>query len=313
MSNASSSTVDDTPLAAEIEGFLRFLAIEKGLSTNYQISTRQSLEAFTDWLVHVRKKREARGVTLGDLSAYLAHCRKAGLAAASVKLHVVALKIFFRHLAATGRMSADIAETLPLPRVPSKLPETLTERDITCLLESVGQDTPYDLRDAALLELLYSSGPRVGELVTLRLEELDLENGYVRVTGKGSKTRVVPVGRGARAALELWVERGRVKFTNRRTTSHVFLNRNGRGLTRQRVWQILRDRAEAAGFDPERVHPHLLRHSFATHLLSHGADLRAIQEMLGHADISTTQVYTHVEGERLRQVHATHHPRARRG
>ena len=316
----------------DIEDFILYLATERGLSDNYQVSTRLSLEGFAGWL---EKRRliekigeaaleqlvqagtpppqmivEAREVTLHHISDYLAHSKRRGLSASSIKLVVVAIKIFFRWLQVRGRILRDVSEPIPLPRTERYLPETMNELQVDRLLDGVDLDAPRGLRDRAMLELLYASGLRVSELVNAKLEFLDLENRMIRVTGKGNKTRIVPVGKTACAALRAYLERGRPESVTKRTGSEIFLSsRGGRKLTTVRVWQIVKEVAKRAGIDLN-VYPHLLRHSFATHLLSNGADLRIIQEMLGHADISTTQIYTHVDQRRLKGVHLKFHPRA---
>ncbi|MBA2585759.1 MAG: site-specific tyrosine recombinase XerD [Chthoniobacterales bacterium] len=293
----------------EIDAFIRFLAIERGLSDNYQLSTRRSLTEFASWCSAARQITEPRAVTQPLISDYLAHRKRGGLAASSIKLIVVALKIFFRYLAGQGGLERDPTETLTLPRIERYLPETLNELQVEQLIESIEVSQPLGLRDRALLELLYASGLRISELANARLENLDVEERIIRVTGKGNKTRLIPVGRKACAAISAYVENERAKFVKRRTGSEIFLSVRGTKLTTVRIWQIVKKRARVAGFETN-IYPHLLRHSFATHLLSNGADLRIIQEMLGHADISTTQVYTHVDQQRLKAVHRKFHPRA---
>lgn len=292
-----------------IESFILYLATERGLSDNYQLSTRQSLEGFSAWLSRAQQITEPGAVTLQHITAYLAFRKKDGLAAASIKLIVVAIKIFFRFLHIRKQIPSDPAEVLPLPRIERYLPETLNEEQVERLLESVPVDQPLGLRDRAIIELLYASGLRISELANARLEHLHLEEGVIRVTGKGNKTRLVPVGGKAREAIAAYLERERPLLVKRRTGSEVFLSVRGGKLTTVRCWQILKERAKHAGLEAN-VYPHLLRHSFATHLLGNGADLRMIQEMLGHADISTTQIYTHVDQARLKSVHHRFHPRA---
>ncbi len=293
----------------EIDQFILYLATERGLSENYQHSTRMTLERFGKWAAEDRGERRPREVQLQDLTAYLGRERARGLSAASLRLEIIALKIFFRHLQARGVIEEDPAEFLTSPKVERYLPDTLNEPEVRKLIESIQGKKPLDLRDRAIIELLYASGLRISELVNSRLENLDLEEGVIRVTGKGNKTRLVPVGKQAIEAMERYLEHERPKLVKPRTGSEVFLSVRGGKLTTQRAWQILRERAGAAGME-EQIHPHMLRHSFATHLLSNGADLRIIQEMLGHADISTTQIYTHVDEKRLKKVHRRFHPRA---
>jgi integrase/recombinase XerD len=292
-----------------IESFILYLATERGLSDNYQLSTRQSLEGFAGWLASAKKITDPGTVQFVHLTEYLAFRKKGGLAAASIKIIVVALKIFFRFLHQRRRIERDIAEVLPLPRVERYLPETLNEAELEQLLDSIPLDQPLGLRDRAMIELLYASGLRVSELTHARLEHLHLEERVIRVTGKGNKTRLVPLGGKARDAVEAYIQKERPLYVKRRTGSEVFLSIRGSALTTTRCWQIVKERAKHAGLE-QNVYPHLLRHSFATHLLGNGADLRIIQEMLGHADISTTQIYTHVDQQRLKSVHHKFHPRA---
>lgn len=291
-----------------IDRFLRFLAVEKGLSDNYQLSVKRSLESFADSLRKqgVEAWKDAR---LEHLTHYLGERRgRDGLAASSLRVELIAVKIFFRHLVSRGELGEDVAEQVDSPRMQRYLPDTLNEPAVARLLESIDDARPLARRDRAILELLYSSGLRVSELTGARLENLHLEQDAIRVTGKGNKTRVVPVGSAARKALENYLEGERPSLVRPKTGSEVFLSRNGAKLTTTRIWQIVKTRAKQAGIE-ENVYPHLLRHSFATHLLGNGADLRVIQELLGHADISTTQIYTHVDQKRLRDVHRKFHPR----
>ena len=292
-----------------IENFILYLATERGLSENYQLSTRRSLEEFALWLSRAKQVTEPGDVTLALIGDYLATRKRSGLAAASIKLIVVAIKVFFRFLHARAVIGRDPAEVLPLPRIERFLPETLNELDVERLLNSIRTDQPFGLRDRAMIELLYASGLRISELANARLENLSLDEAVIRVTGKGNKTRLVPVGKKAREALAAYLARERPDHVKKRTGSEIFLSIRGAKLTTVRIWQILKRIAKHAGLE-QNVYPHLLRHSFATHLLSNGADLRIIQEMLGHADISTTQIYTHVDQQRLKSVHRKFHPRA---
>jgi integrase/recombinase XerD len=322
----------DVPRVEEgIESFIRYLAVERGLSDNYQLSTQRSLSDFASWCAEktrgqrsasgpewptarraVRGQREKttwRAVTLPMISEYLAEKKKAGLSAASIKLIVVALKIFFRFLAGKGEIERDPTEALSLPRIERYLPETLNELQVEQLLNGIDTKAPLGLRDRAMIELLYASGLRISELANARLENFYPEEGIIRVLGKGNKTRIVPVGRKACEALACYLSTERPKLIKRRSGSEIFLSERGTKLTTARIWQIVKEKARHSGLE-KNIYPHLLRHSFATHLLSNGADLRIIQEMLGHADISTTQVYTHVDQQRLKAVHRQFHPRA---
>ena len=292
-----------------IDQFILYLATERGLSTNYQLSTRRSLETFAKWLAASAKVSTLEDISAGHFAEYLAWRKRAGLATASIKLEAIALRVFFRFLLARKILLSNPAENLGLPRIEKYLPETLDAAAIKRLLESVSDAGALGLRDRAMLELLYASGLRISELCTIRLENLDLEEGMIRVTGKGNKTRLVPVGSEACRALGRYLELERPRLVSRRTGAEVFLSVRGRKLTPQRVWQLIKAYTARAGLDAN-VYPHLFRHSFATHLLAGGADLRIIQEMLGHADISTTQIYTHVDASHLKTVHRKFHPRA---
>jgi len=292
-----------------IDAFIRFLAVERGLSENYQLSTQRSLSEFARWCGAKKKITHPRGVTLPMMSEYLADRKRSGLSASSIKLVVVALKIFFRFLTAKKIVERDPTEALALPRIERYLPETLNELQVQQLLEKIDTKALHGLRDRAMIELLYASGLRISELANARLEDFNFEQRIVRATGKGNKTRLVPVGRKACEALAAYLSAERPKLVKPRTSSEVFLSERGAKLTTARIWQIVKKHAQRAGLE-KNVYPHLLRHSFATHLLSNGADLRIIQEMLGHADISTTQVYTHVDQQRLKAVHRQFHPRA---
>ena len=292
-----------------IDSFIRFLAVERGLSENYQLSTQRSLSEFAQWCAAKKKITQPRGVTLPVMSEYLAERKRAGLSASSIKLIVVALKIFFRFLVAKAIIDRDPSEALTLPRIERYLPETLNELQVEQLLERIDAKANHGLRDRAMIELLYASGLRISELANARVENFDFQERVMRVTGKGNKTRLVPVGRKACEALAEYLSSERPSLVKSRSGSEIFLSERGTKLTTVRIWQIIKSHAQRAGLE-KNVYPHLLRHSFATHLLGNGADLRIIQEMLGHADISTTQVYTHVDQQRLKAVHRQFHPRA---
>ena len=294
-------------MAPQIDTFILYLATERGLSDAYQLSVRQSLETLLLW---ARKKNFAEWRDLGvdDLSAFLAHLKK-GREASSLRISVVHLKIFFRFLTSRNLIEADPAEPLLSPRTGSLLPETLHVVEVEKLLNSIDAAQPLGRRDLAILELFYSSGLRLAEICSIRLESLDLEDGFLRVTGKGNKTRIVPVGARARGALETYLANERPKLVKPHTSSEIFLSVRGGPLGPDRVRKIVKERARQAGIE-QNIYPHLLRHSFATHLLQNGADLRVIQELLGHADIATTQIYTHVDDQGLRKVYKQFHPRA---
>lgn len=297
-------------MLSHVDQFILHLAAERGLSVNYQLLVRRVLESFASWLKQYRQLEAVAAVTTDHLTDYLADRKKGGLAASSARIELIALKIFFRWLNARRFREGDPADPILPPRPEQYLPDTLNETEVRTLLESVRGHSPLDRRDRAILELFYASGVRLSELVNARIENLSLEEGWIRVTGKGSKTRLTPVGAAAREAITAYLDHARPELVKPRSSSHIFLSRNGTRLTTARIWQIVKERAAMAGLDPKKLHPHLLRHSFATHLLNHGADLRVIQEMLGHADIATTQIYTHVDQKRLKDVHRRFHPRA---
>lgn len=289
-----------------LEKFILYLATERGLSTNYQLSTRASLERFITW-AQKEKLDELSSITAQHLHDFLATEKKRGLATTSLKLEVVALRIFFRFLCARNILSFDPAEKLPLPRLPHSLPQPLPLQAMEQLLKAASGKTPLEIRDRALLELLYASGLRISEICHARLENLNLEEQMIRVTGKGNKTRLIPVGKAAINALQNYLTTARPKLISPKSGAAIFLSVRGHALTPSRIWQLVLYYAKRAGL--EAVHPHQLRHSFATHLLAGGADLRIIQEMLGHASIATTQIYTQVDRSQLKKIHHQFHPR----
>ena len=294
-----------TDINQSIDRFIMFLATERGLSNNYQLLVRRNLEKFSNWLNNIK---QLDSITTDDLSEYLSKRKKEGLAASSIRQNVVSLKIFFRFLCNNKILSEDIAEGLFSPKPEQLLPKTINQKDVKQLLESIETSDPLGMRDRALIELLYSSGLRLGEIMEALLENLYLEEGHIRVTGKGNKTRIVPIGKKALEEINNYLDKGRKKLVNSKSTSHIFLSIRGKKLSPSRIWQIVKERSKRADIKSP-IHPHQLRHSFATHLLSGGADLRIIQELLGHADISTTQIYTHVDEKGLKKVHKKFHPR----
>ncbi len=249
--------------------------------------------------------------TNDQLAAYVAQLRADGLAATTIARRVAALRSFYRHQVLLGARPDNPAAELELPRRRRALPRTLSPGEVERLIDAATGTTPRSLRDRALVELLYGAGLRVSEAVGLERAGVDLEQRLVRVVGKGSKERIVPIGREAVEALRRYVSRGR-PYLDKRHRPELFLNAQGGALTRAGAFLILRRLAEGAGLEPERVHPHLLRHSFATHLLEGGADLRSVQEMLGHADLATTELYTHVSDRRRRELYFQAHPHARK-
>ena len=294
-------------MTSHIDQFLLYIATERGLSTAYQLSVRQTLDAVVKWL-------EGKGVSdwndvgTEDLSHYLSGQKDQGMSASSLRIGMVHLKIFFRRLAGLKVIDADPAEPLLPPRAEQHLPETLNEHDVSSILQAVDTEKLLGCRDLAILELFYASGLRLSELCNARIENMDLDEGFIRVTGKGGKTRIVPVGGKARGAVSDYMKNERPELVKSKTSSWIFLSIRGGRLSPERVREIVKQRARNAGIE-QNVYPHLLRHSFATHLLQNGADLRVIQDMLGHADIATTQIYTHVDQKGLKSMHRKFHPR----
>ena len=295
--------------STRIEQFLLYLAAERGLSSNYRISVRQSLSHFAAWCSE-HGVEQPGAVSRSLLIEYLRSLPAEGLSPGSCRIAKVHLRIFFRHLAARHLIAENPAALLPGGRATPGLPETLSADTVARLLESINPDeVPFGARDRAMLEMLYGSGLRVSELVNLRADRVDWDEGFLRVTGKGNKTRYVPLGAMAAKALRRYVESARPMLIREGVRADtLFLSNRGSRLTRERIRQIICTRAAAAGIQ-EHVFPHILRHSFATHLLENGADLRVIQDMLGHADLATTQIYTHVEQRRLMELHRHFHPR----
>jgi integrase/recombinase XerD len=287
-----------------VEGFLALLATRRAART---------VEAYRRDLEHVAAflGGSPATATTDDLERYLAELRAAGLAPSTLARRTAAMRSFYRHQQLLGERDDNPAAELDLPRRRPKLPRTLSPGEAERLIEAASGTQPRDLRDRALVELLYGAGLRVSEAVSLEKASISLDERLVRCVGKGDTERIVPIGRRAVEALRRYLSRGRPHL-DRRHRPELFLNAQGGALTRAGAFLILKRRAEKAGLDPARVHPHLLRHSFATHLLEGGADLRSVQEMLGHADLSTTELYTHVSDRRRRELYFQAHPHARR-
>ncbi|MCX7945570.1 MAG: site-specific tyrosine recombinase XerD [Hydrogenophilus sp.] len=301
----STISPDDAHLIAT---FLDILWLEEGLAENTRISYGNDLTLFARWLA-------ARDQTLTTLSptmltAYLAEIAPHRKSTTQRRL-IATWRKFYRWLRREGKIAQDPTQSLDLPFLPPRRPKTLTEQEVESLLAAPDPTTPLGIRDKAILELLYATGLRVTELITLTLSQLHLTEGWLIVLGKGNKERLIPFGEIAAQWLERYLTAARPHFYfPKHPTDHLFLTHLGRPMTRQRCWQIIKTHAKAAGIDPRKISPHTLRHAFATHLLDHGADLRAVQMLLGHADLTTTQIYTHVARARLEQLYRKHHPRA---
>jgi len=288
----------------ELESFLALLAARRAPRT--VDAYRRDLRALRQWL-----GKPVSEATLQELETYTAQGRADGLSASTLARRAAAARTFFRHLQLMGAREDNPAAEVALPRRTRKLPQTLSAGEAERLIEAAAGTTPRALRDRALVELLYGAGLRISEAIGLDKNGVDLDDRAVRVLGKGNKERVVPLGTKAADALLRYLSRGR-PYLDRRHRTELFLNARGGALTRSGAFLILRRLAETAGLEPGRVHPHLLRHSFATHLIEGGADLRSVQEMLGHADLSTTELYTHVSDRRRRDAYFGAHPHARR-
>jgi len=290
-----------------LDQFLHYLIVEKGLSKNTIEAYSHGLNRF---LLHLRAKgvQEIRDVDKLHLRAYLLALRRKNLNAKSIVRNLVAIRTFFRFLVQEGVLESNPVEELESPKMARTLPEILTLKEIEQILEQPDLQTPLGTRDRAMLEILYATGMRVSELTQLPIQQVNLEGGYVLLYGKGSKERIVPLGSEAMKWVTVYLKTARGTLSKGKESPSLFINRLGKGMSRQNFWKNLKDYGRRAGLR-KRITPHLLRHSFASHLLERGADLRSVQMMLGHADISTTQIYTHVTEERLKKVHKQYHPR----
>ncbi len=302
-----------------VEDFLQFLRHERGQSDNTARTYAALLGKFTAW-AQKQNLTDWKQVEPRHLMSFLQHERERSLetepkdsprrlSGESVYLEIAALRAFYKFAENEKLLPQNAAENLSLPRRWKRLPKALTDEEINKILAPEIPETPESLRERAILELAYASGLRLSELKNLRLEQLHLEAGFINVIGKGNKERVVPVGRKAVEALNRYIETARPKFITPKSPANVFLTKRGTPFAAVTLWLHIKDRVQRAAIG-RNVTPHMLRHSFATHLLEHGADLRVIQELLGHANISTTEIYTHVAGSRLREIHKKFHPRA---
>ena len=291
-----------------LDFFFNYLTVEKGLSVNTLSAYGRDLSSYAIFLREKKNIVDPDAIEQADVLNYLVLLKQKGLAPRSRARILSSLRSFHRFLVRENYASIDPTALIESPRSLSPLPHLLSEVEVDKLLAAPQGNHPLALRDRALLEVLYATGMRVSELVGLRLGDLKLEIGCLNAFGKGSKQRLIPLGEAAIEILREYLQNGRPKLLKELVSEDVFLNSRGRKLSRQGFWKILRQHALRAGIQ-QKVYPHMLRHSFATHLLEHGADLRSVQTMLGHADISTTQIYTHVLQERLQQLHQKYHPR----
>ncbi|WP_260516048.1 site-specific tyrosine recombinase XerD [Serratia fonticola] len=291
-----------------IEQFLDALWIERNLAENTLASYRLDLQALAGWLaLNNRSLLQAEAL---DLQAFLAERVEGGYKATSSARLLSAMRRLFQYLNREKMRADDPTALLASPKLPQRLPKDLSEAQVVALLQAPCVDQPLELRDKAMLEVLYATGLRVSELVGLTISDVSLRQGVVRVIGKGNKERLVPLGEEAVYWIENYLEHGRPWMLNGQTLDVLFPSNRSQQMTRQTFWHRIKHYAILAGIDSERLSPHVLRHAFATHLLNHGADLRVVQMLLGHSDLSTTQIYTHVATERLKQLHQQHHPRA---
>lgn len=298
---------------SNLKQYLQFVKLEKGLSGNSSESYENDLKRYLHFVSHELKISDPGGITLQHIETYLEELTEMGLAVSTIARNISSIRSFHEFTVVEGFADANPAELIELPKKARKLPEVLNAVEIENIINEADRTQSGGIRDAAILETLYASGMRVSELTDLEMDRLFFEIGFIRVIGKGNKERLVPVGEIAQLAIEHYIETARKEFINpgkpEKTKNRLFLNQRGGPLTRMSVWNIVNKYAMKAGIK-KNVYPHIFRHSFATHLLEGGADLRAVQEMLGHSSILTTEIYTHVDRSLLHQIHKEFHPRA---
>ncbi len=290
-----------------IENFINYLSVERGLALNTLLAYRRDLEKYSLSLSE-KHISDAAQVKREHVSEFIFRQKQGGLSTSSICRSLAAIKMFHRFLVREHLAAVDPTNLVETPKLWKRVPDVLSQAEIEAMLKAAMGKKPQQLRDYAILELFYASGMRVSELSELKVENVNLQVGYVRCLGKGRKERVIPIGVRSREAVKKYCDFARLKLLKSRLSSDLFVSRLGKKLTRQCIWQIIKAYAKKANIQ-KTIKPHTLRHTFATHLLQHGADLRSVQEMLGHADISTTQIYTHVDRERLKTVHKQFHPR----
>ncbi len=293
---------------ALIDQFIDYLALERGLSPNTMSAYKSDLICFSDFLLS-RKISSANNITRKHILDFIMHQKDAGMNANSISRQFVSIKVLFKYLVQEGLLSRNVTETMDSPKLWKVLPSTLSVKEVERLISAPAGNDKISIRDRAIIELMYASGLRVSELSGLKIDDLHMDSNYLRCTGKGSKVRVVPFGGKAKEQLQVYISEARPQFSQDPSMRHVFLTYRKKGISRKGIWKLIKHYAKRAGIAKD-VSPHTLRHSFASHLLANDAPLRVIQEMLGHADISTTQIYTHVDQGRLRSIHEKFHPRA---
>src|SRR5699024_2953401 len=298
----------------ELQRYLQFIKLEKNLSENSVFSYKNDLERYLRFVARVLRIHKLNGITLQHIEQYLEELSSMDLSVSSIARNISSIRGFHEFAVVEHLAEANPAELIELPKKAKELPEVLNPTEVAAIIDIPNRETDAGIRNAAILETLYATGMRVSELTGLELSNLFFEIDFIRVVGKGNKERLVPVGEVAQKALEHYVEAVRPKFQSdknpQKAQNKVFLSQRGNPLSRMSIWNIVTDAAERAGIE-KNVYPHIFRHSFATHLLEGGADLRAVQEMLGHSSINTTEIYTHVDRSLLHQVHKEFHPRAK--
>lgn len=290
-----------------IDEYLNFIAIEKGLALNTLEAYSRDLNRYSEFM-ETTGITNVKNITSDNILSYLGALRKSGLTPNSVNRALAALRGFYKYLIRESIIEENPIANIELAKVWMRLPDTLSKDEINHLLDEPNPKTPLGIRDKAMLELMYATGIRVSELISLTVNSINWQVGYLVVVGKGSKERIVPIGKSAIDCLNRYLQQGRQKLMKGKVSPVLFVNRSGHGLTRQGFWKIVKKYATKSGL-LKKIHPHTFRHSFATHLLEGGADLRSVQVMLGHSDIATTQIYTHISRERLKDIHQKYHPR----
>lgn len=290
-----------------IDNFIYFLEVERAVSNNTTQSYRRDLEKFAKYIA--LRKKNITDITREDLVNFLMNLKDKNLSTSTIARNLAALKTFWKFLASEQIVKKNVAAAVDTPKTWKTLPDVLTRDEIEKLLEAPSNRTGSGIRDRAILEVMYASGLRVSEVKSLKKTDINLASGFLKCSGKGGKERIVPVGRIAIEAVERYLERSRSKVFQKTQDNHLFLSKLGKSISRQSLWKMIQKYAKIAGIK-KHITPHTLRHSFATHLLEGGAELIGVQEMLGHADISTTQIYTHIDTDKLKRVHEKYHPRA---
>lgn len=292
-----------------LKEYLHYLLVEKGLSSNTLEAYKRDITNYIQYLKNVEQIQDVEKVHRTNIVSFLFYLKEKGKAATTVSRQLSSLRSFHQFMLREGLSTHDPSTLIDLPKAEKRLPKVLNMGEVEALLDSPDSTSPLGLRNKAMLEMLYATGLRVTELCSMTLSDLHLQMGFVRCIGKGNKERIIPLGKTASNVLEMYLRKSRPKLLKTQRHDVLFINHHGRQMSRQGFWKVLKSLAKDAKIEKELT-PHTLRHSFATHLLENGADLRAVQEMLGHADISTTQIYTHVSKTRLRDVYANYHPRA---